>query len=191
MKSSTDVNVSGLLHDAARGMAQQMVLWGYDVRHPAGNALVRCGMDRRKSPGLTGTSCYSMPWEDGRIELHGAVASWVCERHEPGCVFFRDRRRIEQWLEKTPPIPGRGCGAHAPAEERWQAFRPLLRWLIFYESRVKEMLGEGWREKTFRTMKGLPKSRPWLPPQAARRWWEMALEGEAPRAGKLLRALGN
>ena len=45
------------LNDAARGLGQQMVFWGLDVRHPEGNRLVHSGMTREPSTGLKGTSC--------------------------------------------------------------------------------------------------------------------------------------
>ena len=133
------------LNDAARGLAQQMVFWGHDVRHPGGNALVRFGMSRTPSPGLTGTSCYSMPWENGRIELHGAVASWSPNAVGNGCIFSRDRARIDLWKWDRPPIPGREYGTHAPLADRWLAFQPLLRWLIAYEEWVDQTLGTEWR----------------------------------------------
>ena len=40
------------LSDAARGLGQQMVFWGHDVRHGGGNGLTRHGLARTKSPGL-------------------------------------------------------------------------------------------------------------------------------------------
>jgi hypothetical protein len=98
------------LNDAARGLTQQMVFWGHDVRHPDGNSLVRFGLARSPSPGLTGTSCYSMPWENGRIELHGAVASWTPELPGNGSIFCRDRARIDLWTGNQAPIPGRQHG---------------------------------------------------------------------------------
>ena len=119
-----------ILSDAARGIAQQMVFWGHDVRHPAGNALVRFGLERSPSPGLTGTSCYSMPWENGMIELHGAVASWTPPPGEIGSVFCRDRGGIALWHGRLAPVPGSEHGVVGTVEERWLAFRPLLRWLL-------------------------------------------------------------
>ncbi|MFT4176229.1 MAG: hypothetical protein QM627_06195 [Luteolibacter sp.] len=173
---------SPLLRDAARGLAQQMVFWGQDVRHGSSNLLLRFGMERRPSAGLTGTSCYSMAWDGGLIELHGAVASWTAGKGGVGCVFCRDRERIDLWLGEKPPIPGRESGEFGDAETRWEAFRHFLSWLCRYEDWVEEMAGDGWREAGFRALKKLPKGKPWLAPEFARAWWTRALEGTVPRA---------
>lgn len=65
------------LNDAARGLAQQMVFWGHDVKHPDRSLLLRFGFTRSPSTGLTGTSCYQIPSESGVSELHGPVAAWI------------------------------------------------------------------------------------------------------------------
>lgn len=174
------------LNDAARGLAQQMVFWGHDVRHADGNALVRFGLVRAPSPGLTGTSCYQMPWEGGRIELHGAVASWTAPADGMGCVFCRDLGRVDLWTGDQPPVPGRQRGHSGNAEERWQAVLPLLRWLLTYEIWVSENLGDPWRVACWRAIKKLPKGKPWLPPHLALKWWELAAAGNPPRPKDLL-----
>lgn len=174
------------LSDVARGLAQQMVLWGHDVRHADGNALVRFGLVRRPSTGLTGTSCYAMPWENGLIELHGAVASWTAPAGEVGCIFSRDFCRIDLWDAARPPIPGRENGCAGTAEERWNASLPLLRWLVEYETWAYAALGDAWRTGTWRALKRLPKAKPWIPPHLALRWWKLALLGNPPRPKSLL-----
>lgn len=175
-----------ILTDAARGLAQQMVWWGNDVNHPGGNALVRFGMARAPSAGLTGTSCYQAPWEEGVIELHGAVASWTAPHGAMGCVFSRDLGRVDLWTAARPPIPGRQRGESGRAEERWQALQPLLRWLISYETWISQTLGEPWRTVCWRAFKKLPKSKPWLPPHIALSWWQLAIVGTPPRPKTLL-----
>jgi len=177
---------SVLLRDAARGMAQQMVLWGHDVRHAGGNALVRFGLERIASSGLTGTSCYRMAWQGGLIELHGAVASWTAPTERCGCVFCRDRGRIELWNHDAPPVPGREKGSAGTASERWQAFLPFLEWLHDYETWAFTTLGEAWRLNAWRALKRLPKGKPWLPPLPALHWWGLALEGRAGRPKSLI-----
>jgi hypothetical protein len=174
-------------NDAARGIAQQMVFWGHDVRHPAGNALIRYGLKRSPSSGLTGTSCYSMLWENGLIELHGAVASWTPPAGGMGSVFCRDIGRIALWHGSLPPIPGREYGSAGTAIERWHAFHPLLRWLLSYERWLDETHGSAWRMGCWRALKRLPKGKPWLPPQLALKWWELAAEGNPPRPKDLLK----
>jgi len=174
------------LNDAARGLAQQMVFWGHDVRHPSGNSLVNFGLSRSLSPGLTGTSCYSMPWENGVIELHGAVASWTPAALANGCIFSRDLGRIDLWHGAAPPIPGRQHGTSASAPERWAAFQPMIRWLIEYEKWVIATHGSEWRNGCWRAVKKLPKGKPWLPPAQALQWWELAASSIPPRPKDLL-----
>ncbi len=175
------------LSDAARGLAQQMVFWGHDVRHPEGNSLVRFGMERSPSPGLTGTSCYSMRWENGRIELHGAVASWTPDLPGDGWIFSRDRARIDLWNGDHPPVPGREHGCGGSPEERWAAFQPFLRWLLGYEQWITLTHGADWRAGCWRALKRLPKGKPWLPPELAVRWWELAATSTPPRPKHLLK----
>jgi hypothetical protein len=173
--------LSGVLGDAARGLAQQMVWWGHDVRHPDGNLLVRHGMTRRPSPGLTGTSCYALTWEGGLIELHGAVASWVsADVMLPGVVYSRDQGRVALWRSGVPPVPGREFGCHGPADERWRAALPLIRWIAGYESWIDATAGSAWRLGCWRAIRRLPKGKPWLPPGTAREWWEQAATAQQP-----------
>ena len=174
------------LHDAAQGLAQQMVWWGHDVRHPAGNALVRYGLKRTPSPGLAGTSCYSMPWRDGLIELHGAVASWTAPAGSNGCIYNRDRRRIDLWHGEHAPIPGREFGEIGLTAERWQALLPLLVWLVGYEEWIHETLGPAWRTGCARALKKLPTGKPWLPPALALKWWKLAITLTHPPRPKSL-----
>jgi len=163
-----------------------MVFWGHDVRHPAGNALVRFGLRRNPSPGLAGTSCYRMEWEGGLIELHGAIASWTAPAGGTGCAFSRDRGRIDLWCGASPPVPGLEHSDSGSAAERWQALPPLLRWLAAYEDRVAEELGAEWRTACWRAIKRLPKGKLWLPPTLALQWWKLAAAGNPPRPKSLL-----
>jgi hypothetical protein len=164
-----------------------MVFWGHDVRHPAGNSLVRFGLKRSPSSGLTGTSCYTMPWENGRIDLHGAVASWTPDFPESGCIFCRDHARIELWTGGKPPVPGRQQGTPGSPAERWSAFQPFLRWLIAYEKWNLQTHGPEWRAGCWRAIKRLPKGKPWLPPKLASDWWQLAATSNPPRPRQLLR----
>lgn len=175
------------LNDVACGLAQQMVFWGHDVRHAEGNSLVRFGLDRNPSPGLTGTSCYSMPWENGRIELHGAVVSWTAAEGGTGSVFCRDRARIALWDRPHAPVPGREHGKVGTVEERWQASQPFLRWLVRDEQWILENHGAKWRAGCWRALKRLPKGKPWLPPDLALEWWRLAASGVPVRPKGLLK----
>jgi hypothetical protein len=174
------------LRDATRGLAQQMVFWGHDVRHADGNLLVKFGLERTKSPGLTGTSCYTQPWEGGHIELHGAVASWTPPLGETGSIFCRDLGSIALWQRPLAPIPGRERGDSGSPEERWHAFQPLLRWVLAYEEWISLTYGEPWRQSCWRNLKRLPTGKPWLPPTLALKWWSLAAAGSPPRPKDLL-----
>lgn len=178
------------LNDAARGLSQQMVFWGHDVTHPGGNALVRFGLHREPSPGLKGTSCYSMPWKDGRIELHGAVASWTAPVGSMGCLFDRDKKRILGWQESRAPVPGRESGEACEPEALWSALQPMIEWLVGYEEWVGDSLGADWRRGCWRALKRLPAGKTWLPPDLALDWWRSALSSVPPRPKALLRSGG-
>jgi hypothetical protein len=184
---SVSIPSPAILSDASRGLAQQMVWWGHDVRHPGGNALVSFGLRRSKSPGLPGTSCYSMEWEEGLIELHGAVASWAPPVGKTGCVFCRDLGRIGLWRASLPPVPGEQTGECGTAEERWESFKPFLRWLIEYEQWVVAALGSDWRSGCWRAVKRLPNGKQWLPPHLALKWWKLAGTSHPPRPKNLLK----
>jgi hypothetical protein len=172
MKTLTDYQ---RLRQAEKGLTQQMILWGHDVRHTQGNALQRFGMSREASSGLQGTSCYRMEWENGVIQLHGAVASWhphvTNAETSTGCVYGRAQKRIRLWKHFRPPVPGDDQGEHARSEECWSAFQPFLRWLIAYESWVLAELGTEWRHSTWRAQFALVKKSPWLAPPEALSWW--------------------
>ena len=149
---------------------------------------MRFGLTRTPSPGLTGTSCYAMPWENGRVELHGAVVSWTAPQGVTGFVFCRDTCHIGLWNGPHPPIPGREQGTAGTIEERWSAFQPFLRWLVAYESWIHQTHGAEWRAGCWRAIKRLPKGSPWLPPQLAADWWQLATTSAPPRPKQLLRA---
>lgn len=182
---SSPVPALTALNDAAKGLGQQMVFWGQDVRHPEGNALERYGLTKARSPGLQGTSCYSMEWEGGVLELHGAVASWTAPYGHCGCVFCRDRGSIELWHGSSAPVPGEQHGESGTPEVRWRAFQPMLRWLIRYEAWVSRTAGADWRSACWRMIGKLPKGKPWLAPQLAMEWWNLAAAGMPPRARSL------
>lgn len=175
------------LNDVARGLAQQMVFWGYDVRHPEGNALVHFGLKRAPSPGLAGTSCYSIKWQGGVIELHGAVASWTAPAGIQGCQFDREKKRVVQWNGASSPIPGRESGETASSDEMWRSLQPLLSWLVSYEEWVFYALGGEWRDGCWRALKRLPMGKSWLPPLLALAWWQEALHSVPPRPKRFLK----
>lgn len=161
------------IREANKGIAQQMILWGHDVKHVQGNLLQRFGMTRQQSTGLKGTSCYLMPWEDGWVQLHGALACWFPSdgMRLSGCLFQRTSKRLKLWHASHAPVPGSDDGKNAAPEMVWQCSQPLLRWLMAYETWVIEECGMAWRQQTWRAQFSLTKKNPWLPPQEAMSWW--------------------
>ncbi|MFU8894447.1 MAG: hypothetical protein ACNA8L_12555 [Luteolibacter sp.] len=99
-----DQSLSLAFRDLADGMRQQMFFWGRDAIHPDGNLFVHAGFQKRASTGLQGTSCYSLDWQDGVIELHGSHAGWIGQ--SGGFLFIRPIGRCVRWLDMALPIPG-------------------------------------------------------------------------------------
>ena len=98
----------GLIRDLTDGLAQQMYLWGRDVRHPDGNALVRAGLQRiaRIDNDGEGTSLYRIEREGGWIELHGFCAGWRPHNAATdGMLYVRRCHRI--FIASGQMIPGR------------------------------------------------------------------------------------
>ncbi len=160
-----------LLRDLAAGFNQQMFFWGRDAIHSDGNIFLRSGFQKRASDGLQGTSCYSLPWQGGCIELHGSHAGWFGQGG--GFLFVRPLRRCVRWLDKTPPIPGtwpRKDYQSAADDALYMLALPFLDWWLEYERTVARLAGVRHRQECYRLFKKLPKTRAWLAPQQAVRW---------------------
>ncbi|RYD35780.1 MAG: hypothetical protein EOP85_18750 [Verrucomicrobiaceae bacterium] len=139
--------------------------------HPSGNLLVAAGFAKRPSPGLQGTSCYSLAWREGRIELHGSCAGWF--RAEDGFVFIRPMHRCVGWDSPEPPVPGDwdpGNIITLDPETVRERMIPFLDWWIAYEDDISYRLGSGYRERCHREFHKAPRSEPWLKPDDAMRW---------------------
>jgi hypothetical protein len=167
--SIPDSRLRGLIRDLTDGLAQQMYLWGRDVRHPEGNALLRSGMQRiaRTETGGEGTSLYRIERENGWIELHGFCAGW--RPHDPqatGLLYIRRCHRI------------------------FLASEPLLRWWADYEQWAQQELGAVWRQECWRDYVKLRHARPWLTPPQAVDWLLEFLENPRTqqRPREILRA---
>ncbi|MCU0794486.1 MAG: hypothetical protein MUF31_00980 [Akkermansiaceae bacterium] len=172
MKSAaTATRMGGLVRDVTAGLRQQMYFWGKDVVHSSGNQLVRLGMEKRKSEGLQGTSCYGKEWQGGRIELHGACAGWYGDRG--GVVFIRTMDRCFGWHGEAPPVPGQWDKdrlVNLSPLVQWERMQPFLDWWISHEAAISALHGARYRAICFREFKRLPRSKPWLPPMAAMKW---------------------
>jgi hypothetical protein len=172
--------ISALLRDLTVGLRQQMYYWGRDVVHSDGNQLVHEGFTKRRSPGLQGTSCYSLDWQGGVIELHGACAGWY--REGEGFVYVRRLNRCDGWQDGEPMVPGdsvRLARKSVPAGELAERMGPFIEWWIQYERAIEQRLGADYRLKCYREHARLPRSRTWLSPEAGIRWIEAFLNEPA------------
>jgi hypothetical protein len=175
-----DSRVRGLIRDLTDGLAQQMYLWGRDVRHPDGNALVRAGMQRiaRIEETGEGTSLYRLEREKGWIELHGFCAGW--RPHDPqatGMLYIRRCHRI--FLAHGSMTPRRYDMSRLRSgaiEDMVAACNPFLRWWAEYEQWVRQEFGAAWRTECWRDYSKLRRARPWLSPVQAVEWLLAFLE---------------
>jgi hypothetical protein len=192
--TTPDSRVRGLIRDLTDGLAQQMYLWGCDVRHPDGNALVRAGLQRiaRIDTAGEGTSLYRLERANGWIELHGFCAGW--RPHDPqatGMLYIRRCHRI--FLAHGSMTPGRYDMSRlhsGTVDEILLASEPLLRWWAEYEKWAAAELGAAWRKDCWRDYVKLRHARPWLTPPRAVDWLLEFLENPrtAERPRNLLRS---
>jgi hypothetical protein len=89
-------------------MEAQMIAWGGDTRHPAGNLLVAHGFSRLPPPEEGGSSRYRVHWHDRCIELHSFCAG-IYGGSRPGFLFVRARLHGYLWRADQPPEPGKYC----------------------------------------------------------------------------------
>lgn len=179
-----------LLRDVADGLAQQMFFWGCDARHPAGNLLVRIGLERRPraDSGGEGSSRYRAAWRGGVIELHGFCAGWYpAAGSGPGVVFIRHRGRLGLVQPGEPLTPGRyesGRMTGAAPDDVMAACRPLLEWIVQAEHRATAEVGAAHRAACWRLRRSLPAEGRWLEPTEAVAWFEAFIRDPAntPRA---------
>lgn len=148
-----------------------MFFWGRDAVHSGGNIFIRSGFQKRPSQGLQGTSCYSLAWRDGVIELHGSHAGWFGQSE--GFLFVRPLLRCVRWLEPIPPVPGswsRECYDPTADADMHAMAVPFFDWWLEHERTVMHIAGIRYRQDCYRQFKKLPKGRPWLAPDEAKRW---------------------
>ena len=192
--TAPDSRLRGLIRDLTDGLAQQMYLWGRDVRHPDGNALVRAGLQRiaRIDNDGEGTSLYRIERENGWIELHGFCAGW--RPHDPakdGMLYIRRCHRI--FIASGPMTPGRYDMSRLRSGsimEMAAACNPFLRWWTEYEKWAAQELGAAWRTECWRDYLKLRRARPWLTPPQAVDWLLAFLENPhtQQRPREILRA---
>ncbi|MGE9270153.1 MAG: hypothetical protein ACQKBU_05055, partial [Verrucomicrobiales bacterium] len=162
---------AGKQRDLVALFRQQMYFWGRDVSHRLGNVFTAFGMWKTPSPELPGSSRYSMPWQQGQIELHGACVGYYAGGE--GFVFIRPFDRCYHWVGEAPAIPGNWDKERLErlsASQLHDSARPFLDWRIHYEERIEDQLGPDDRAVCFRSFRRLPRSRSVLPPAAAMEW---------------------
>jgi hypothetical protein len=184
----------GLIRDLTDGLAQQMYLWGRDVRHPDGNALVRAGLQRiaRIDNDGEGTSLYRIERDGGWIELHGFCAGWrPHDSTKHGMLYIRRCHRI--FIAGGPMTPGSYDTSRlrsGSVEELAAVCNPFLRWWTDYEKWARQELGAAWRSDCWRDYLKLRRARTWLSPVQAVDWLLDFLEnpGTQQRPREILRA---
>lgn len=158
---------------------QQMFFWGMDAASTYGNLFVKRGFHKTPSPGLQGTSCYALPWQEGEIFLHGACVGWFSEASEQGFLFIRPLGKCFIWEDSQPPIPG-GWPAEklSPVDiaDDSATFTPFISWLLDHEAWVAAEMGSAYRSECYRKYKTLSKSRPWLTPDHVVSWLNLFLD---------------
>lgn len=160
-----------------------------------GNLLLQYGFQKRTSTGLQGTSCYSMPWADGLIELHGACAGWYPKDGQSGgFLFIRNDRRCYTHEQPAPVIPGRydyNQLESGKLDRLMPKSQEFTAWLVEYESWVQRLTPPGYRECCYAMFCHLIASQPWLEPKQALVWLRLYAEASPtlPRAKQMRRPL--
>ena len=173
---------TAIMRDFSAALVQQMYYWGMDAAHSGGNVFQKCGFRKSPSPGLKGTSCYSLPWQGGEIFLHGACVGWFPEGTSGGFLFIRPLGRCYIWKGTELPVPGEWpLESIVPVNpvDDVAAFTPFLSWLLDHEEMIRREMGEAYRMVCHRRHRSLPKSRPWLAPFDGEAWLRMFLKAPA------------
>ncbi len=176
-----------LLRDLSAAFTQQMFFWGMDAAVTSGNLFQKSGFIKSPSPGLKGTSCYSLPWQQGAIFLHGACVGWIPEDGDPGLIYIRPAGKCFLWLNTEPPIPGKWPRENLSTidlVEDISSIAPFIAWWLEHETWISAEMGSAYRINCHRKYKSLPKSKPWLAPADATAWLHLFQENPAttPRA---------
>ncbi len=185
---------SRVLRELSAAFMQQMFFWGMDAACSSGNVFQKRGFTKTPSAGLKGTSCYSLPWQNGTIFLHGSCVGWIPESGEAGFVFIRPKAKCFLWHGRKPPIPGEWPAENLSTPDivgGFPAVTPFLSWWLDHEEWVRGKMGSAYRINCHRKYKSLPKSKPWLVPDDATAWLQLFMENPAaaPRSKHFSRAL--
>lgn len=161
--------------DTCACLAQQMIFWGCDARHPAGNLLVRFGMERvrcSEAESREGSSIYRVAVNGGTIELHSFLVAWRPERGD-GWLYIRNKSRwfrLPAGEALTPGHYDRARITPAAVGSVRDALAGLFSWIVEYEDWVVRTQPASYRGHCWSQQVRRMGGRPWLPPDAARDW---------------------
>ena len=154
-------------------LAQQMVFWGLDARHPEGNLFLRTGFTKFSRPREGTSSRYRRELGDGDLlELHGTYLRWETEGR--AFVFQRGSRRLGEAIEWDPAEAEKNRLLPVPPGEWSRLARPLVDWMLEHEESVQTVAGGAWREFCWKKLKSLPLGPTWAKPGPTREWLRKA-----------------
>ena len=171
-------NSIGLLNDFTKALGQQLYFWGCDARHPRGNLLCEFGLERRKEEGVTGSSCYSMSYNDDIIELHGLCVGRYSKTN-PSFLYTRQHKSCWVYEDSRPPVPGcynRELINTKSIERVEQASRAFLEWWLEYEAWVTTHTDAGYRQHCHQLFRRKSKASSWLKPADAQAWLQQYMD---------------
>jgi len=183
-RSSFDIRRRSLLSDVCRGLQQQMIFWGCDIRQ--GGVPVRLGFEKlpRRDAAGEGSSRYRLHSAEGILEIHSFCAGWY-PRNGEGVVFIRQAQRVFVCTSGKPVEPGHyGDRLRAQSPDRiLEMVRPLVRSVADYETLVMAAMSPAYRAACWRLAAGRQGFRPWLRPEQAVDWFEgfLADPAQVPR----------
>lgn len=180
-----------ILKDLGKAMMQQIFFWGMDASSSRGNLFETSGFRKTRSTGLQGTSCYSLPYNDGEIFLHGACAGWISKNTRQSFLFIRSKGKCFIWKDGTPPVPGEWPNEKlSPVSlvDDNSTYSSFISWVLDHETWITSKMGTSYRQRCYRKYKSLPKSQPWLSPELVTLWLKLFLQNPAqtPRAKHFL-----
>ena len=164
--------------DLTAAFTQQMFFWGMDAAISTGNLFQKSGFTKTASTGLKGTSCYSYPWQDGEIFLHGSCVGWFQDNGKPGFIYIRPANKCFLWNDSQPPVPGHWDGdklSTVSLVDSFSSIAPFLTWWLGHEAYVDAEMGSAYRINCHRKYKSLSKSKSWLGPADAVAWLSLLL----------------
>jgi len=170
--SSVNIRTSALLRDFTVALGQQLYFWGCDIKHPDGNLLCQFGLERVKSQGHQGTSCYRMNYQGDIIELHGMCVGRY-SIVDTSFLFTREPLRSCLYDSSKPPLPGhykKELVNTRQVNQLASASRKFLEWWLEYENWIETKTDKNYRKQCYKQFRNFSNSRVWLPPDKSTKW---------------------